>query len=261
MTTALLIIHGLVAVALLGAITPPDIGDMGAGARVARFVFRPISRRAVRLIRERHHRSVCGIGAAGRDRVLVLPRRHQARLGARRPLACPRPLRSQGAFRRYRVGAAAGLLGLLAAAGCRRTRPNASRPDLGPCLHRLVELSDRSRREQHQRLRVITSSHAFRNFAFAYGTAFAVFYVVALKLDVALFTVYPSLGVVLLGTHHSGDVVGPSMAFLAPAMYWYGWTATAALGALMVGLVAAFFPSDGRDGSGWDGCGWSRRLR
>jgi hypothetical protein len=32
------------------------------------------------------------------------------------------------------------------------------------------------------------------------------------------------------------------MAFLAPAMYWYGWTATAALGALMVGLVAAFFP-------------------
>ena len=34
-------------------------------------------------------------------------------------------------------------------------------------------------------------------------------YVVALKLDLALFTVYPSIGVVLLGTHHSRDHVGP----------------------------------------------------
>ena len=88
----------------------------------------------------------------------------------------------------------------------------------------------------------MTSSHAFRRFAFAYGTAFAVLYVVALKLDLALFTVYPSLGVVLLGTHHSRDVVAPSMGFLAPAMYWYGWTATAALGALVFGLVAALLP-------------------
>jgi amino acid permease len=88
----------------------------------------------------------------------------------------------------------------------------------------------------------MTTSHAFRRFAFAYGTAFAVLYVVALKLDLALFTVYPSLGVVLLGTHHSRDVADPSMGFLAPAMYWYGWTATAALGALVFGLVAALVP-------------------
>ena len=86
------------------------------------------------------------------------------------------------------------------------------------------------------------SSHASRNFAYAYGAAFAVLYVIALKLDLALFTVYPSLGVVLPGTHHSGDVVAPSMAFLAPAMYWYGWTATAALGALVFGLIAALLP-------------------
>ena len=86
------------------------------------------------------------------------------------------------------------------------------------------------------------TSSRFHRFAFAYGTAFAVLYVVALKLDLALFTVYPSLGVVLLGTHHSRDITAPSMAFLAPAMYWYGWTATAALGALMVGLVAALLP-------------------
>lgn len=87
----------------------------------------------------------------------------------------------------------------------------------------------------------MTSSHAFRRLVFAYGIAFAVLYVVALKLDLALFTVYPSFGVVLLGTHRAEDAA-PSMAFLAPATYWYGWTATAALGALVVGLVAAAMP-------------------
>ena len=99
----------------------------------------------------------------------------------------------------------------------------------------------------------MTSSHAFRRFAFAYGTAFAVLYVIAVKLDLALFTVYPSLGVVLLGTRHSRDVSGPSMAFLAPPMYWYGWSATAALGALVFGLVAASLPErwTRRFWSGW----------
>ena len=96
----------------------------------------------------------------------------------------------------------------------------------------------------------MTSSHAFRRFAFAYGAAFAILYVVALKLDLALFTVYPSLGIVLLGTHHSRDTVDPAMGFLAPAMYWYGWTATAALGALVVGLVAISVPER-----------WTRRFR
>ena len=88
----------------------------------------------------------------------------------------------------------------------------------------------------------MTSSLWFRRFAFAYGPAFAVLYVIALKADLALFTVYPSLGVVLLGTHHAKDVVDPALGFLVPAMYWYGWTATAALGALMFGLIAAFLP-------------------
>jgi len=96
----------------------------------------------------------------------------------------------------------------------------------------------------------MTSSHAFRRFAFAYGTAFAVLYVIALKLDLALFTVYPSLGVVLLGTHHSRDTVDPAMGFLAPTMYWYGWTATAALGALVVGLLAVSVPER-----------WTRQFR
>ena len=101
----------------------------------------------------------------------------------------------------------------------------------------------------------MTSSPRFRRFAFAYGIAFALLYVVALKLDLALFTVYPSLGIVLLGTHHSRDTVEPSMGFL-PAMYWYGWTATAALGALVFGVVAASLPERWTDGFGRVGCGW-----
>ena len=84
--------------------------------------------------------------------------------------------------------------------------------------------------------------NSFRRFAFAYGTAFAVLYVVALKLDLALFTVYPSFGLVLLGTHHSRDVVDPALGFVVPAMYWYGWASSAALGALVLGLVAALMP-------------------
>lgn len=99
----------------------------------------------------------------------------------------------------------------------------------------------------------MTSSDALRRFAFASGTAFAVLYVVALKLDLALFTVHPTLGIVLLGAHHSRDVADPAMGFAFPARYWYGWTAPAALGALVFGLVAALLPerSTRRFWPGW----------
>ena len=88
----------------------------------------------------------------------------------------------------------------------------------------------------------MTFRPAFRRFAFAFGTSFAVLYVLALAKNLALFTVYPSLGVVVWGTHRASDVVDPALGFLAPAMYWYGWAATAALGALVVGLLAAAMP-------------------
>jgi amino acid permease len=88
----------------------------------------------------------------------------------------------------------------------------------------------------------MTASASFRRFTFVFGTTFAVLYVVALAKDMALFTVFPSLGVVLAGTHHARDVADPAMGFLAPAIYWYGWAATAALGALTFGLVAALSP-------------------
>jgi amino acid permease len=100
----------------------------------------------------------------------------------------------------------------------------------------------------------MTSSAAFRRFAFTFGTTFAVFYVVALARDLALFTVFPSLGIVLAGTQHTTDVTDPAMGFLAPAMYWYGWAATAALGAFMFGLVATVWPQ------GWTRWFWPGLL-
>ena len=95
---------------------------------------------------------------------------------------------------------------------------------------------------------------AYRRFVFAYGAAFALFYAVAHARGLALFTVYPSQGIVLLGTHRSRDVAGPVLDFLAPEMYWYGWTASAAVGALVIGLVAALLPS--RLDWFWAYCAW-----
>ena len=65
----------------------------------------------------------------------------------------------------------------------------------------------------------MTSSYWFRRFAFAFGTTFAVFYVVALGKDLALFTVFPSLGFVLAGTHHTRDVADPAMGEALAALH------------------------------------------
>jgi hypothetical protein len=85
----------------------------------------------------------------------------------------------------------------------------------------------------------MTFQPAFRKFAFAYAIAFAVLYAVARAKGFVLFTFYPTLGVVLVGLHRSRDVADPALEFLAPEMYWYGWTATAATGALLFGFIAA----------------------
>ncbi len=83
---------------------------------------------------------------------------------------------------------------------------------------------------------------ALRRFVFAFGTAFAVCYAIAVGRQLALFTVFPSLGIVLPGTVQSRDVADPALGFLARAMYWYGWTATATLGALAAGGISLAVP-------------------
>lgn len=97
-------------------------------------------------------------------------------------------------------------------------------------------------------------SASSRRFVFAYCAAFALFYALARARGLALFTVYPAQGIVILGMHRSRDVGDPVLDFLAPEMYWYGWTASAAFGALIIGLVAAVLP--GRLGRFWAWCAW-----
>jgi hypothetical protein len=86
----------------------------------------------------------------------------------------------------------------------------------------------------------MTASTPFHRFAFAYGITFAVLYVVALAGDFGLITVYPTMGIVLLGTQHAQDLA-PAMGGV-PAISWFGWMGTAALGALVLGLLAALWP-------------------
>ena len=73
-----------------------------------------------------------------------------------------------------------------------------------------------------------------------FAAAFAVIYVLAVQMNWALVTYHPRLGEWELWA-------APPKS--GPAMYWYGWTTTAALGALIFALVATVFPER-----------WTRRL-
>jgi hypothetical protein len=86
------------------------------------------------------------------------------------------------------------------------------------------------------------SPSAVRRLVFAFGAAFALFYVVVRLRGLALFTLYPAQGIVLLGVHRSRDFTDPVLDFLAPEMYWYGWIASASAGALLIGVIAAVLP-------------------
>ena len=99
----------------------------------------------------------------------------------------------------------------------------------------------------------MTSSRGFRRFALAYGPAFAVLYVVARAKDLALITVYPTLGIAVLGAQHSQELRRLWEVFLR-------CIGTAGLpqprsGLACLALWPHFSRSDGRHVSGWGGCG------
>jgi hypothetical protein len=86
----------------------------------------------------------------------------------------------------------------------------------------------------------MTVPRPLRRFGFTFTPAFVGLYALALVKDLALITVYPTLGTFVFGTWHAQDAA-PSLGGV-PAMYWYGWTTTAALGALMLSVVVAVMP-------------------
>ena len=77
------------------------------------------------------------------------------------------------------------------------------------------------------------TSSRFPVFAIVFAVAYAVAYVIAMEKNYALFTYHPAL-------EEFGFLVERPKE--GPAMYWYGWMATAGIVALMAGLIACFVP-------------------
>ncbi len=78
----------------------------------------------------------------------------------------------------------------------------------------------------------MTSSHS-GTFAIVFAGVYAVAYVIAVEHNYALFTYHPALG-------EFGALVEPARD--GPAMYWYGWMATAVITAFIAAAVACFIP-------------------
>jgi hypothetical protein len=79
------------------------------------------------------------------------------------------------------------------------------------------------------------ASSRFGSFALVFGICFAILYVVCDMAALPMFTYHP-------GTDRIDPGFAPARRDEGPAMYWYGWIATSALGAFMLGLVAAMLP-------------------
>src|SRR5262249_21982193 len=138
-------------------------------------------------------------------------------------------IRPQGAFLDGRVGAASGLLVLLAATAWCPARQYPAISDVHHCLRNLVEFPGGPFHQQHSGAVVMTIYRVFPVFS----TAFALLYLVVATFNYALFTYHPML-------HELDLLVQPAKA--GPAMYWYGWITTAAIGAVVVAIIAAFVP-------------------
>jgi len=80
-----------------------------------------------------------------------------------------------------------------------------------------------------------TTSSRLGTFALVFGIFFAIFYVVSDMAALPMFTYHP-------GSDRIDPGYAPARRDEGPAMYWYGWLATSALGASILGLVAASLP-------------------
>ena len=79
------------------------------------------------------------------------------------------------------------------------------------------------------------ASSRFGAFALVFGICFGILYVVCDMAALPMFTYHP-------GTDRIDPGFAPARRDEGPAMYWYGWIATSALGASILGLLAALLP-------------------
>ena len=79
------------------------------------------------------------------------------------------------------------------------------------------------------------ASSRLRTFALVFSICFAILYVVCDMAALPMFTYHP-------GTGRIDPGFAPAVRDEGPAMYWYGWIATSALGAFILGFAAAMLP-------------------
>jgi hypothetical protein len=83
-------------------------------------------------------------------------------------------------------------------------------------------------------------------FVTTFAVAYSVLYVIAVEYNWALFTYHPA-------AEEFHFLVKPAKD--APAMYWYGWMATAALAAFVIAAVTSWLPG-GVARRLWSGWSW-----
>jgi hypothetical protein len=79
----------------------------------------------------------------------------------------------------------------------------------------------------------MSTPRSFGFLAIVFAVVYAVVYVIAVSQNYALFTYHPVPGTISMGVVKSYD---------GPAMYWYGWMATGAIGAFGACLIACLVP-------------------
>ena len=81
------------------------------------------------------------------------------------------------------------------------------------------------------------TSSRYGAFALVFSVSFAILYVICDMAALPLFTYHPGTDRIDLG-------YTPARRDEGPAMYWYGWIASSALGASILGLLAAMLPQN-----------------
>jgi len=87
-------------------------------------------------------------------------------------------------------------------------------------------------------------------FVITFAAAYAILYVVSVQYNLALFTYHAA-------TEEFHFLVQPASD--GPAMYWYGWLATSALGASAIAALTSWLPSASTKRL-WSGLAWSTPL-
>src|SRR5260370_40734338 len=107
----------------------------------------------------------------------------------------------------------------------------------------LVRVSGGTHRQQRSRLRIMSAdtgaakatSSRFGTFALVFGICFGILYVISDMASLPMFTYHPGIDRIDPG-------FAPPRRDEGPAMYWYGWIATSALGASILGFLGALLP-------------------